>query len=99
MKKFFGCLITLSLLCICLFPSSGKSSSNTLYIGSVKVGNTKVFSSPKLGSTILTTLKKGEEFPVISSVVGDSTRPIIHPYRDRIPGFHHIMIWQRQDFV
>ncbi|MGE7765629.1 LysM peptidoglycan-binding domain-containing protein [Peribacillus sp. NPDC096540] len=78
MKKFFGCLIMLSLLSICLFPSSGKASSDTHYIGSVKVNNTKVFSSPKLSSTILKTLKKGEEFPVISSVVGDSTRPIIH---------------------
>ncbi|WP_313888833.1 LysM peptidoglycan-binding domain-containing protein [Peribacillus sp. TH24] len=78
MKKFFGCLIMFCLLCICLFPTSGKASSNTLYIGSVKAGTTKVYSSPKLGSTILMTLKKGEEFPIISSVVGDSTKPIIH---------------------
>ncbi|MFF2587734.1 LysM peptidoglycan-binding domain-containing protein [Peribacillus butanolivorans] len=78
MKKFFGCLIMFCLLCICLFPTSGKASSNTLYIGSVKAGTTKVYSSPKLGSTMLMTLKKGEEFPIISSVVGDSTKPIIH---------------------
>ncbi|MDO7484772.1 LysM peptidoglycan-binding domain-containing protein [Peribacillus frigoritolerans] len=40
--------------------------------------NTKVFGSPKLGSTLLKTLKKGEEFPIISSSVGDSAGPIIH---------------------
>lgn len=68
----------LSLLCMCLFPTNGHSSSNTQNVGSVKVDNTKVFSSPKLSSTLLKTLKKGEEFPVISSVVGDSASPIIH---------------------
>ncbi|WP_249596129.1 LysM peptidoglycan-binding domain-containing protein [Peribacillus frigoritolerans] len=68
----------LSLLCMCLFPTSGHSSSKTQSIGSVKVDNTKVFSSPKLGSTLLKTLKKGEEFPIISSSVGDSAGPIIH---------------------
>ncbi len=77
-KKFFGCFIILSLLCACLFPTNGNSSNKTLYIGSVKVDNTKVFSSPKLGSTQLKPLKKGEEFPVISSSVGDSAGPIIH---------------------
>lgn len=78
MKKFFGCLIIFTLLCICLLPNSGDASSKTQYIGSVKVDKTKVFSSPNLGSTLLKTLKKGEEFPVISSAVGDSAGPIIH---------------------
>ncbi|WP_340372208.1 LysM peptidoglycan-binding domain-containing protein [Peribacillus sp. FSL E2-0218] len=68
----------LSLLCICFFPESGKAASNTLYVGSVKADNTKVYSSPALGSTIRKTLKKGERFPVISTVTGDSAKPIVH---------------------
>ncbi|MGE7879165.1 LysM peptidoglycan-binding domain-containing protein [Peribacillus muralis] len=68
----------LSLLCICLFPAIGKASSATLYVGSVKADNTKVYSSPALGSTVLKTLKKGEAFPVISTVAGDSSKPIVH---------------------
>ncbi|MFJ8257470.1 LysM peptidoglycan-binding domain-containing protein [Peribacillus asahii] len=78
MRKLFGCLIMLSLLWISLFPSSGQASSNTLSIGSVKVDKASVFSAPKLGSTRVTVLKKGENFPVISSAVGDSASLIIH---------------------
>ncbi|WP_236712811.1 LysM peptidoglycan-binding domain-containing protein [Peribacillus muralis] len=78
MKKFIGYLVMLSLLCICLFPTSGKAASQPQYIGSVKAGNTKVYSSPNLDSSLLYTLKKGEAYPVISTVAGDSSRPIIH---------------------
>ncbi|WP_285769438.1 LysM peptidoglycan-binding domain-containing protein [Peribacillus sp. SI8-4] len=68
----------LSLLCICFFPASGKAASNALYVGSVKADNAKVYGSPALGSTLIKTLKKGERFPVISTVAGDSAKPIIH---------------------
>ena len=78
MKKLFGCLIIFSFLCISLFPSSGQASSNTLSIGSVKVDKASVFKAPKLGSTKVAVLKKGEKFPVISSASGDSASLIIH---------------------
>ncbi|MDQ0217589.1 spore germination protein YaaH [Peribacillus cavernae] len=77
MKKAFSFFIIL-LLSISIVPGKGEAVSNSLSIGSVKVTQANVYSSPKLSSSVLTVLKKGEEYPIISSVVGDSASMITH---------------------
>ena len=54
------------------------AAGNSLSVGSVQIDNVKVLSLPKQGSAVITTLKRGEEFPVLSTVSGDSSTAIIH---------------------
>ncbi|TQR19511.1 LysM peptidoglycan-binding domain-containing protein [Psychrobacillus vulpis] len=56
----------------------GQAAGNSLSVGSVLIDNVKVLSKPKQGSTVITTLKRGDEFPVLSSVSGDSSTAISH---------------------
>ncbi|MGP7815729.1 LysM peptidoglycan-binding domain-containing protein [Niallia sp. 01092] len=77
MKKIFSFLI-IFLIVASLLPSKGVAVSNSLTIGSVKVDKVNVYSSAKLSSQILTVLNKGEEYPIITSVAGDSTSSITH---------------------
>jgi spore germination protein len=71
-----------SIIILILFLSfgtiKGEAAGNSLSVGSVQIDNVKVLSLPKQGSTVITTLKKGEEFPVLSTVSGDSSSAIIH---------------------
>jgi spore germination protein len=77
-KKFFGFLTIASFLCISLVPINGEAATSALSVGTVKSDNARVYSAPKLGSPVLPVLKKGEQFPIISSAAGDSSSPIVH---------------------
>ncbi|RFU69196.1 LysM peptidoglycan-binding domain-containing protein [Bacillus sp. V59.32b] len=76
-KKFFSFVI-IAFLCISLNPAKGEAANHTLSIGTVKTDDAKVYSSPKLGSPVLSVLKKGEQYPIISSAAGDSAISVIH---------------------
>jgi spore germination protein len=76
-KKFYQYIIIFFLL-LSFEPITGEAAGSSLTLGSVKVDNVKVLSSPKQGSTIISSLKSGEEFPVLSTVAGDSANAIIH---------------------
>lgn len=78
MKKIFSSFMMVCLLFVSFFPGNGGAASNIISVGSVKTDKTNVYSSPKQGSTILAVLKKGEQYPVISTVAGDSASPLFH---------------------
>lgn len=77
MKKILPVFI-IFILFLSFVPVHGEAFNSSLTVGSVQIDNVKVFSLPKQGSTIISTLKKGEEFPVLSTVSGDSSTSIIH---------------------
>ncbi|MEK3977527.1 LysM peptidoglycan-binding domain-containing protein [Psychrobacillus sp. FSL K6-2836] len=59
-------------------PIKSTAAGNSLSVGTVQIDNVNVLSLPKQGSTIITTLKKGEEFPILSTALGDSSTVIMH---------------------
>ncbi|MCM2974058.1 glycosyl hydrolase family 18 protein [Priestia aryabhattai] len=73
--------ICMSLLILCLFSggfapiSKGDAASS---VGTVKGDNVNVYRSPSLHSSVVQTVKKGEEFPAISSEAGDAAQVITH---------------------
>ncbi|WP_313894656.1 glycosyl hydrolase family 18 protein [Psychrobacillus sp.] len=77
MKKTLHSFIILIFL-INFVPTIGEAAGNSLSIGTVLIDQTKVLSHPKQGSSVITTLNKGEELPVLSTVSGDSSSPNIH---------------------
>ena len=78
MKKKLHSIIILILL-LSYGPINSDAAGNSLSVGTVNIDNVNVLSLPKQGSTIITTLKKGEEYPVISTASGDSsTSKIMH---------------------
>lgn len=77
MKKKLHSIIILILL-LSYGPINSDAAGNSLSVGSVQIDNVKVLSLPKQGSAVITTLKRGEEFPVLSTVSGDSSTAIIH---------------------
>ncbi|MFJ8067106.1 glycosyl hydrolase family 18 protein [Psychrobacillus sp. NPDC096426] len=77
MKKILLVFI-IFILFLSLGPVQGEATDNSLIVGAVQVDNVPVLSLPKEGSPVLTTLKKGEELPVLSTVAGDSSPSIIH---------------------
>ncbi|TQR15670.1 LysM peptidoglycan-binding domain-containing protein [Psychrobacillus soli] len=59
-------------------PIKGEASGNSLSVGTVQIDNVKVLSLPKQGSTVITTLRKGEEFSILSTVSGDLSPTKMH---------------------
>lgn len=78
MKKTLHSIIIFILL-LSFIPIKGEAAGNSLSVGTVQINNVKVLTLPKQGSTIITTLKKGEEFPILSTVSGDLSPSKIHP--------------------
>ncbi|RFU65819.1 glycosyl hydrolase family 18 protein [Peribacillus glennii] len=78
MKKIFGSFIVFCLLFVSIFPDNEGAAGKTLSIGTIKVEKAHVYSLPKQGSTIVSVLKKGEQYPVIATVAGDSASSIMH---------------------
>ncbi|WP_258535782.1 LysM peptidoglycan-binding domain-containing protein [Bacillus sp. 03113] len=76
MRKQF--IFFIILLFLSIIPSKGEAITNSLTIGTVKIDNVNVYSLPSLSSQIVTLLKKGGEYPIITSVVGDSASSITH---------------------
>ncbi|WP_416729350.1 glycosyl hydrolase family 18 protein [Fictibacillus sp. JL2B1089] len=54
------------------------AGNNTLSISSVTVNKANVYNTSKSSSQVISVLKKGEEYPIVGSAIGDSTTPIIH---------------------
>ncbi|WP_231687485.1 LysM peptidoglycan-binding domain-containing protein [Bacillus sp. FJAT-22090] len=77
MKKILYSIFIL-ILVLSFETIKGEASSTSLSVGSVQIDNVKVLSLPKQGSTVITTLKRGEEFPVLSTITGDSTTAVVH---------------------
>lgn len=77
MKKVLHSIIILILL-VSFAPTKGEASGKSLSVGTVQIDNVKVLSLPKQGSTVITTLKKGEEFPILTTVPGDLSPTILH---------------------
>jgi len=59
-------------------PLQSTAAGNSLSVGTVQIDNVPVLSSPRQGSTVITTLKKGDEFPILSTVSRDSSDFIMH---------------------
>lgn len=79
MKKFVVIFPFVCLLGLTLVPDFAKSPANPpLSVGLVKADKANVYSLPAANSPILTVLKRGEEFPIMSSSAGDAMDPIIH---------------------
>lgn len=77
MKKILHIFI-IFVLFLSFGPIQGTAAGNSLSVGTVQIDNVKVLSLPKQGSAIITTLKKGEELPLLSTVSGDSSTVIKH---------------------
>lgn len=77
MKKIVHIFI-IFVLFLSLGPIQGTAAGKSLSVGTVQIDNVKVLSLPKQGSVIITTLKKGEESPILSTVSGDSSTVIMH---------------------
>lgn len=77
MKKILPVFIIFILL-LSLGPVQGEAANKTLTVGTVQIDNVKVLSLPKQGSPVIASLEKGEEFPVLTTVSGDSSTSIIH---------------------
>ncbi|MEI4770606.1 LysM peptidoglycan-binding domain-containing protein [Psychrobacillus sp. FJAT-51614] len=77
MKKILHSIFIL-ILGLSFVPTKGEAASNSLSVGSIQIDNVKVLSKPKQGSTVITTLNRGEEVPVLSTVSGDSSTTVIH---------------------
>lgn len=77
MKKTLHSMIIFILL-LSFIPIKGEAAGNSLLVGTVQINNVKVLALPKQGSTVITTLKKGEEFPILSTVSGDLSPSKIH---------------------
>ncbi|WP_235753865.1 LysM peptidoglycan-binding domain-containing protein [Psychrobacillus sp. INOP01] len=77
MKKVLPIFI-IFVLFLSFGPIQSTAAGNSLSVGTVQIDNVNVLSLPKQGSTIITTLKKGEEFPVLSTASGDSSTVIMH---------------------
>ncbi|MFJ7971541.1 glycosyl hydrolase family 18 protein [Psychrobacillus sp. NPDC096389] len=78
MKKTLHSMIIFILL-LSFIPIKGEAAGNSLIVGTVQINNVKVLTLPKQDSTVITTLKKGEEFPILSIVSGDLSPSKIHP--------------------
>ncbi|PLT35237.1 glycosyl hydrolase family 18 [Bacillus sp. V5-8f] len=68
----------LFLLFISFLPVKAGAAGDTLSIGSIKNEKAIVYSLPKQSSSVISVLKKGEQYPIISTIAGDSASPIIH---------------------
>lgn len=77
MKKIFHVFI-IFVLFLSFGSIQGTAAGNSLSVGTVQIDNVKVLSLPKQDSASITTLKKGEEFPILSTVSGDSYTVIMH---------------------
>ncbi|WP_260858170.1 glycosyl hydrolase family 18 protein [Bacillus sp. FJAT-22090] len=77
MKKIVHAVMIIILL-LSFFPAKGEASGNSLLIGTAQINNVNVLSLPNQDSPVITTLKKGEEFPILSTDSGDLTSPIMH---------------------
>ncbi|MEK4084090.1 LysM peptidoglycan-binding domain-containing protein [Psychrobacillus sp. FSL K6-1415] len=77
MKKVLPIFI-IFVLFLSSHPIQSTATGSSLTVGTVQIDNVSVLSLPKQGSTVITTLKKGEEFPVLSTASGDSSTVIVH---------------------
>ncbi|MFJ5768701.1 LysM peptidoglycan-binding domain-containing protein [Psychrobacillus sp. NPDC093180] len=76
MKKILP--IILFILLLYAGPVQGLAAANSLSIGTVLTDNVNALSLPKQGSSVITTLDKGEELSLLSTISGDSSSTIIH---------------------
>lgn len=77
MKKTLLSVMMISLL-LSFLPAKGKASGNSLLVGTAQIDNVKVFSLPNQNSNVVTTLRKGEEFPILATASGDLYSSIMH---------------------
>ncbi|SER79247.1 LysM peptidoglycan-binding domain-containing protein [Psychrobacillus sp. OK032] len=77
MEKILPIFIIFTLF-LSVGPIQSTAAGNTLSVGTVQIDNVQVLSLPRQGSTVITTLKKSDEFPVLSKVLGDSSTFIMH---------------------
>ncbi|MFC7370954.1 LysM peptidoglycan-binding domain-containing protein [Fictibacillus iocasae] len=78
MKPFF---IILSIFCLAfsgLSAESAQAANHTLTIGNVLTEKVNVYLEPRLSSSVITVMTKGEEYPIVSKISGDSVSPIVH---------------------
>ncbi|WP_409302897.1 LysM peptidoglycan-binding domain-containing protein [Peribacillus sp. SCS-155] len=76
MFKFLQLIIIL-FVTISIAPIKGEAASQ-LAIGAVKANGIKAYSQPKQGSAVVAVLQKGEEYPVLTTLAGDSADVVVH---------------------
>jgi spore germination protein len=77
-KKFYLSIAGLCLVFLGLIPTAAHAAGNSLSVGSVRTSMANVYTLPNSSSNVLHILNKGEGYPILTSVAGDSASPITH---------------------